>query len=226
MKVVLIGKKTIACKIARILKDYIELVVLEKDPKWQESLEETSKKLGLKHTRKWERVNEIKNLDYIISVQSSRIFTKSDISLAKYGILNIHFGKLPEYRGCNPIYHAIINGEKKAYVSIHFIDEDIDTGDIVSERGVNIEGKTARGVFDVLTEEGAKLMKDILPNMKRGKLKGRKQKGKAHYYKKSDVDFKKEVKKFKRIALALSFPPFQNPLNDMLKKKGNVHEDK
>lgn len=210
MRIVIIGKKTISCNIARLLKKHIILVIGEKDVIWQESLKATSKQLGLNYTTNWDNIKELKEIDYIISAQPERIFTEEDLKIPRYGIINVHFGKVPEYRGCNIIYHVIKNGEKKAYITLFFIDKGVDTGDIISEASIDIKGKTARQVFDELTDTGTELFRNIIRSMEKGNLLRRKQTGKANYYHKNDVNFKEEMEKLKRMELALSFPPFQD----------------
>ena len=61
------------------------------------------------------------------------IFTEEEISRPKYGFINCHAGKLPEYRGGSPLNWAIINGEKRIHQCLIQMDSGIDTGDILYE---------------------------------------------------------------------------------------------
>lgn len=60
------------------------------------------------------------------------ILPEEIIEIPKYGCVNVHLGLLPEYRGVNGVRRALLNGEEKTGVTIHFMDEGIDTGDIIS----------------------------------------------------------------------------------------------
>jgi methionyl-tRNA formyltransferase len=61
----------------------------------------------------------------------NQIFRKKIIDLTPIGIINCHAGKLPFYRGRNILNWALINDEKDFGITVHFVDEGIDTGDIV-----------------------------------------------------------------------------------------------
>jgi len=71
--------------------------------------------------------------DLFILAGYNRILKKKLINLPSIGCINLHGGRLPEYRGCAPINWQIINGEKVGGCCILFVDEGIDTGDIISQ---------------------------------------------------------------------------------------------
>ena len=89
-----------------------------------------------------ENINSRENLekftkfdcDFFVSMSFDQIFKGEFINLPSKGIINCHAGALPFYRGRNVLNWAIINGEKKFGVTAHFIDEGIDTGDIICQR--------------------------------------------------------------------------------------------
>jgi methionyl-tRNA formyltransferase len=75
------------------------------------------------------------------------------------GTINLHASLLPQYRGAAPINHVIMNGEKITGVSTFFINQDIDTGQIIRQKKVIIpENFTAGELHDVLMNEGARLI--------------------------------------------------------------------
>ena len=78
------------------------------------------------------------NIDLIASVSPTQIFKKQLINLPKYGCINIHTAKLPNYRGLYPVYWAMASGEKSLGVSIHYIEEGIDTGKIILQEEMDI----------------------------------------------------------------------------------------
>ena len=69
--------------------------------------------------------------DLFVSMSFNQIFKKEMIDLPKYGTINCHAGKLPFYRGRNILNWALINDEKEFGITVHYLDEGIDTGDII-----------------------------------------------------------------------------------------------
>lgn len=85
------------------------------------------------------------------------------------GTINLHGSLLPQYRGAAPINHAIINGEKESGVTTFFLKQEIDTGDIIDSRKVNIaEDDTAGDLHDKLMAVGANLLVDTLKAIESG----------------------------------------------------------
>jgi len=77
----------------------------------------------------------------------------------KLGTVNLHASLLPDYRGAAPINHAIINGETKTGVSTFFLKHEIDTGDIILSKTVDIDAAdNASSLHDKLMYIGAKTM--------------------------------------------------------------------
>lgn len=81
-------------------------------------------------------VREIKSFEcsLLVSMSYDQIFSKTVIDLCELGIINCHAGMLPFYRGRNVLNWALINDEKYFGVTVHFVDEGIDTGDIILQR--------------------------------------------------------------------------------------------
>ncbi len=79
--------------------------------------------------------------------------------MPKYGTFNLHASLLPEYRGAAPIHWAIINGETKTGVTTFFIDDKIDTGEIILQEEINISiNETVGTLHDKLMILGASLV--------------------------------------------------------------------
>ena len=72
--------------------------------------------------------------DVLVSMSFNQIFRKDIINLTPIGIINCHAGKLPFYRGRNILNWVLINDEKEFGITVHFVDEGIDTGDIILQR--------------------------------------------------------------------------------------------
>lgn len=73
------------------------------------------------------------NFDIFIVSSFPYLLSKKIYSLPRYGTLNIHAGALPRYRGYHPLNWAIIRGEETIGVTIHYIDEGIDSGNIIAQ---------------------------------------------------------------------------------------------
>lgn len=76
--------------------------------------------------------------DLIVSLSFNQIFKKEILNIPKIGAINCHAGLLPSYRGRNILNWALINDEKKFGITVHFIDEGIDTGDIILQEEYDI----------------------------------------------------------------------------------------
>jgi len=83
--------------------------------------------------------------------------------MPEFGTFNLHASLLPDYRGAAPINWAVINGEKKTGVTTFFIDEKIDTGEIILKKKVKIGKKDTAGILhDKLMTVGSELVIDTL----------------------------------------------------------------
>lgn len=95
----------------------------------------------------------------IIVVVAFRILPREVYSLAKLGAFNLHASLLPKYRGAAPINWAIINGETKTGVTTFFLDDKVDTGNIIFQEEVDINSdETAGDLHDKLMQIGANLV--------------------------------------------------------------------
>jgi len=107
--------------------------------------------------------------DVLISVSCPLIFRKPLIELAPRGILNLHGAILPQYRGVMPAFRMMANGEKKAGVSIYFVNEDIDAGDLCGQHIFDIHDKDTLDTFLVRSKAAAAdLLLEVLRKMEDG----------------------------------------------------------
>ena len=74
------------------------------------------------------------NTDLFISAGFSNIFKKKLLKLPKYGVINLHAGPVPKYRGGSPLNWQLINNEKNVTISVLKMDEGIDTGPIIETK--------------------------------------------------------------------------------------------
>lgn len=116
-------------------------------------------------------VEEIKAFspDFIITCAYGQIVPKSILEIPKYGCINVHASLLPKLRGGAPIHKAIINGFKKTGVTIMYMNEKMDEGDIISQEEVEItEEDTASTLHDKLKIIGSELLIKTLPSIING----------------------------------------------------------
>lgn len=131
------------------------------------------------------------NIDAIIVVAFGQILSSEILNLPDYGCINVHASLLPKYRGASPIHYAIINGEEKTGVTIMYMEEDLDTGDIISQKEVKIDKKDTVGdLHDRLACTGADLLVKTLINLEKGVIESKEQNHEeATYAHKLDKDF-------------------------------------
>jgi methionyl-tRNA formyltransferase len=111
-----------------------------------------------------EFVEELASLNANVQVVVAfRMLPKVVWSLPEFGTFNLHASLLPDYRGAAPIHWAIINGEEKTGVTTFFIDEKIDTGEMILKKELAIaEDETVGQLHDRLMHLGADAVADTL----------------------------------------------------------------
>lgn len=102
--------------------------------------------------------------DLIVTAAYGQILPKGVLDLPQYGCLNVHGSLLPKYRGGAPIQRAIINGEKETGITLMYMAEGLDTGDMIAKAVVQIDDDDTSGtLFEKLSEAGARLLLEQLP---------------------------------------------------------------
>jgi len=104
--------------------------------------------------------------DLIITCAYGQIIPKTILEAPQIGSFNVHASLLPKYRGGSPIHAAIINGEEKTGITIMYMDEGMDTGDMVVKKEITITKEDNVGsLHDKLSHLGAELLKETLPSI-------------------------------------------------------------
>lgn len=107
-----------------------------------------------------------KNIDLIVTCAYGQILPKSVLDIPKYGCVNVHASILPKYRGSAPIQWALFNGDEKTGITIMYMDEGMDTGDIIKISEVNIDASDNVGTMhDKLSLLGSKTLESVLPTL-------------------------------------------------------------
>ena len=110
-----------------------------------------------------------KKPDIIITAAYGQIIPSEILDYPKYGCINVHGSLLPKLRGGAPIHHAIINGDKEAGVTIMYMDKKMDSGDIISQRSINIDDNMILdNLYYKLSILGRDLLIDTLPSILNG----------------------------------------------------------
>lgn len=86
-------------------------------------------------------------VDLLVSVSCPQIFRSALIKLPRLGILNIHGAILPQYRGVMPSFWMLTNEEQQAGVSVYFVNEKIDAGDLCGQRIISIDAEETLDEF-------------------------------------------------------------------------------
>jgi methionyl-tRNA formyltransferase len=122
--------------------------------------------------------------DILFSFYYRKMICKEILEIPRLGALNLHGSLLPAYRGRCPVNWVLVKGEEKTGVTLHFMVEKPDAGDIVGQKEVSIDiNDTARTLYDKLCAAAGFLLNDLLPVIKTGQIPRRKQNlAKGCYY--------------------------------------------
>lgn len=118
-------------------------------------------------------IDELKSLSAdLFIVVAFRMLPESVWRMPSIGTINLHASLLPDYRGAAPINHVIINGETKTGITTFFIDDKIDTGNILLREEIQIfPFENAGDLHDRLMKHGARLVIRTIESLKKGDLK-------------------------------------------------------
>ena len=201
---------------------------------WQPSLKKFAKKNKFKIVN-LKKLYKIKNLIFISIEYETIIDTRKFLSKE---LFNFHFSLLPKYRGCHTNFFQIYNGEKKSGVTLHKINNGIDTGPILSVIKFNI-GKNTNAFenYHKLMSCSLKLLRRNFRKILNKKYKTKKQQLKnGSYFSRISVNYEKmkyfnlkkiNKKNFNHIK-AFIFPPMQLPflnnqkISDIRYVKNNI----
>jgi methionyl-tRNA formyltransferase len=98
-----------------------------------------------------------------------RILPPAIFKIPRLGSINLHASLLPKYRGAAPINWAIINGEKVSGITTFFLDDKVDTGNIILQKEIPIDiNETFGDVYYKMSESGSPLMIETIEKIKEG----------------------------------------------------------
>ena len=160
-----------------------------------------------------EFLNQVKP-DMIVSYNYRNILGKELIDFPEKGAINLHISLLPYNRGADPNPWSFLENTPKG-ITIHMIDEGIDSGDILVQKEVKFDEtrETLATSYNKLHYEIKKMFKDTWEDIKLGKIEPKKQKGKG------SIHFKKDNIKFQKY---LNEKGWETPVSELIDKGVNV----
>ena len=123
-------------------------------------------------------IEEIRNLnpDVICVVAYGKILPKEILEIPKLGCINVHGSLLPKYRGAAPIQWSVLNGDKTTGITTMYMDEGMDTGDMILKEEVEIgEDETTGELWQRLAKIGGTLLVKTLKEIEKGTAPRQKQ---------------------------------------------------
>ena len=180
MRVLFAGGKNVGCGCLDKLVEHpeVELVAVYAGPddtaadRWYRSATDIAVEHGTpvyfpKKINSRETVALTRSLtpDLIVVVYYDQILHSETIRIPGKGCVNLHLALGEDYRGCYPTTHALLDRAQRYGVTLHYIDEGIDTGDIIAQRPVPIsDADTGKTLYDNATKAGIELFGDVLPH--------------------------------------------------------------
>lgn len=175
IRIVFMGTPEFAvASLDKLIKNHLEVVAVITVPdkpagRGQQIHESAVKKYAREHSLKILQPEKLKNEDFITELQSLkpdlgivvafRMLPEIIWKMPRLGTFNLHASLLPQYRGAAPINWAIINGESETGVTTFFLQQEIDTGNILFQEKTTIgENETAGELHDKLMSIGANLV--------------------------------------------------------------------
>lgn len=167
--------------------------------------------------------------DLIVVCHFKQVLKKNIIDIPKYGCINLHPSLLPNYRGLSPQHWPIIKGDKETGITVHFINEGIDKGDIIIQHKITIEPDMY--VYDLQVKMMSSykfIIKDAINKITKKSFKPSYQNTlKGSYYGKlkevhCNINLKKSYIDAYNLIRGVSFPYFGARLNNYQIWKANL----
>lgn len=188
MKIIFMGTPEFSKPILEaLIENYdVELIVTQPDRHLgNKVIEPIIKKVGLannikvfqpqKIRKEYQEIIDLKP-DMIITCAYGQIIPKALLDYPKYGAINIHASLLPKLRGGAPIHHAIIDGYDKTGITIMYMNDKMDEGDIILQKETQITDEdTTNSLHDRLSLIGRDLILEAIPKIVKGEIKRIKQ---------------------------------------------------
>lgn len=103
--------------------------------------------------------------DLIVVAAYGQLLPKEVLDIPAKGCVNIHGSLLPRFRGAAPVQRAIIAGDEETGITLMYMEEGLDTGDMIVKRATSTAGKTGQQLHDELSQIGAELLIETIPHL-------------------------------------------------------------
>ncbi|MCM1152768.1 MAG: methionyl-tRNA formyltransferase [Muribaculum sp.] len=188
MKIVFFGTPEFAVEsLDRLLKDGHDIAAVVTMPdkiagRGHKLIQSDVKKYAVSHKIPVLQPEKLKSPDFLDQLRTIdadlfvviafRMLPREVWSMPPMGTFNIHAALLPKYRGAAPINHAVINGETITGVTSFFINEEIDTGEIIAQKSIEIlNDDDAGSVHDKLMHLGAEMTVHTVDQLEKGNVR-------------------------------------------------------
>ncbi len=245
MKVVFMGTPDFAVNVLQGLIDNYDVIGVVSQPdkrvgRHQELVNTPVKELALKYNIPVFQPERIKedykdildlNPDIIVTCAYGQIIPKEILDYPRLGCINVHASLLPKLRGGAPIHKSIIDDYGKTGITIMYMDQKMDSGDIISQREIEIlDSDNLESLHDKLSVIGTKLLLDTLPSIIDGTNNRIKQDESQVTYaynikrEEEHIDFNKTSREIFNLIRGLSPVPSANAI--LFDKELKVYESK
>ncbi len=130
----------------------------------------TAKELKINFTTSFEKLKP-NHLVLGLILDFNKIIPSQIINLFKMGIINVHFSKLPRYRGPAPVQYTILNGDPQAWITYYLISEKLDTGKILKQTPLDLDfTENTESLYQKLIAKSDLEIKNILAEYLEGKI--------------------------------------------------------
>lgn len=167
------------------------------------------------NSEKWFRKVKYMKPDLILSLYYRNRIPEEIFSQARLGAYNLHGSYLPSYKGRAPLNWAILNGENYTGCSLHVLEKDFDTGDVIARRKVefcdadyvaDIQPRVSDAAVEMFAEQLPKMLDGTVEKVNQSRLEG-----KPSYFGKrtpedSRIDFSKSAREIRNLVRAVSRP--------------------
>ncbi len=151
--------------------------------------------------------------DLIVVAAYGKILPKELLEIPRLGCVNIHASLLPRFRGAAPIQRSIIEGDEETGITLMYMAEGLDTGDMIAKSFTKIGRKDADMLHDELSQMGAQLLIEYLPKIESGDISPEKQDDSLSCYapmlekSEGNIDFSQSAEKIDRIVRGMGSWP-------------------
>ena len=201
-------------------ENVVGVVMPDTDNEWYKGVDEVAKENDIPLYKEdnincKEFVEKAKKIDpdLITVVNFPQILKPEIINIPQKGCINTHASLLPKYRGRAPLNWAMIKGENKTGVTVHYIDEEIDTGDIILQRKIEIaKDDYIKDLLSKVKNVYPEIVFNAVELIKKDKVEARSQNPSEGFYcekrrpEDGQIEWNKEAEEIYNLIRAVSHP--------------------